>query len=189
MQAVLPVPQWFQLLPLSGTQAVPCSCSGLRQEKKNPGHTRPRGNARNKGQVRFLLPLPKAALAWESQGQGTARSPAGMTAGWGGGSGGWFILPGEHRSRHRRARRCLCSGRRLPGDLVLPPPFGLLPAVARKSGILGLTSGRLGFICRLGQQAVGTTQIQPIPRYPPDQQGSAPWDEPPPQPNQSFATP
>lgn len=35
VHTMLPVSQWFQSLPLSRTQAVPCSRSGSRQEKKN----------------------------------------------------------------------------------------------------------------------------------------------------------
>lgn len=148
-------------------QDTGCSLLPLRvtaRKKKHPGHAGPRGNAGNTGQVCSLLPLPKAALAWESQGRGTAASPAGMTAGWGGGSGGGgqCILPSEHRSRHGRARRCCFSGGQLPGALVLLLPFEPLPAMEGKSGILGLTAGRPGFICRPGQQAVGTTYIQPV---------------------------
>lgn len=75
MQAVVPVHQRFQLLPLPRTQAVPCSCSGSWQEKIKTGHAGPRGNTGNTGQVCFLLPLPKAARVWESQGRGSAAAP------------------------------------------------------------------------------------------------------------------
>lgn len=68
---------------LGGTQCFTCPSSVCHclcylshrlfpaptREKKS-GHRGLRGSTRNMEQIRFLLPLPKAAPAWESQGQG-----------------------------------------------------------------------------------------------------------------------
>lgn len=61
---VLPMLQQCLSLPLlSVIQAVPCS-----HKRKKSGHRGLRGSAENTEQIRFLLPLPKTAPAWEIQG-------------------------------------------------------------------------------------------------------------------------